>query len=117
MNPTPPFEKILSVSAIKEGTVIDHIAMGNALKILRLLKLSEQGICVTVGLNLKSRSMGVKDLIKLESFFLSSAQAAQIAIFAEQATINVIENYKVAKKFQVEMPEVIRSVLVCPNPH
>lgn len=117
MNLKTQTETTLSVSAIKEGMVIDHIPVGSALKIIRLLKLAEHGTCVTVGLNLKSRSMGLKDLIKLENFFLSQAHAAQIAIFAQQATITVIENYKVAKKFQVQMPEEIRSVLVCPNPH
>ena len=108
-------EQILSVSAIKEGTVIDHISVGSALKIISLLKLAENETCVTVGLNLKSRSMGLKDLIKLENLFLSPEHAAQIAVFAQRATINVIENYKVAKKFQVQMPEAICSVLVCPN--
>jgi len=108
-------EKTLSVSAIKEGTVIDHIAAGSALKIISLLRLSENKTRVTVGLNLKSRSMGLKDLIKVENLFISPAHAAQIAIFAPKATITAIENYKVAKKFKVEMPEAIPSVLMCPN--
>jgi aspartate carbamoyltransferase regulatory subunit len=109
-------EKTLSVSAIKSGSVIDHIPAGYALRIIHLLKLADNEKRVTVGLNLKSQCMGLKDLIKIEEFFLSPAQAAQIAIFAPKATVNVIENYKVAKKFQVEMPEVIAAVLRCPNP-
>jgi len=108
-------EKTLSVSAIKEGTVIDHIAAGNALQIVRLLKLDANERRVTIGLNLKSQSMGLKDLIKLENVFLSQSQAGQIAIFAQQATVNVIENYKVAKKFRVQMPEAIPALLACPN--
>lgn len=109
-------EKTLSVSAIKEGIVIDHIPIGQALKIIGLLKLADNATQVTVGLNLKSKSMGLKDLIKVENCILSSAHAAEIAILASTATINVIENYKVAKKFQVEMPEAISSLLACPNP-
>jgi aspartate carbamoyltransferase regulatory subunit len=107
--------KMLSVSAIKEGTVIDHIAAGCALKIISLLKLADNEACVTVGLNLKSQSMGLKDLIKVENLTLTPHHAAQIAIFSPRATINVIVNYKVAKKFPVQMPEAIQSVLHCPN--
>ena len=108
-------EQTLSVSAIKEGSVIDHIKAGAALHIIRLLKFAENGQRVTVGLNLKSRSMGLKDLIKIENCFLTPIQAAQIAIFAPKATVNVIEDYKVAKKFPVQMPEAIRGILSCPN--
>ncbi len=108
-------EKTLSVSAIKEGTVIDHILAGQALKIVRLLRLAADGKRVTIGLNLKSQSTGLKDIIKIENVFLTESQAAQIAIFSPSATVNVIENYKVAKKFHVRMPDAISSVLACPN--
>lgn len=108
-------EKTLSVSAIKEGTVIDHIQAGQSLKIIRLLRLAEENR-VTVGLNLKSRTKGLKDIIKIENVFLTEHQAAQIAIFSPAATVNVIENYAVSKKFRVQLPEAIAAVLSCPNP-
>lgn len=109
-------EKTLSVSAIAEGTVIDHIQAGQALKIIRILQLDADGNRVTVGLNLKSGSLGLKDLIKVENLFLTEVQAAQIAIFSPSATVNVIQDYKVAKKFKVSLPEAIDSVLACGNP-
>ncbi len=108
-------EKTLSVSAIKEGIVIDHIRAGQALKIVRLMRFAAEEKRVTIGLNLKSQSTGLKDIIKVENYTLTEAQAAQIAIFAPLATVNVIENYKVAKKFQVQLPETIAAVLGCPN--
>lgn len=108
-------EKTLSVSAIKEGTVIDHIAPGQALNLLRHLKFGEGGMKVTIGLNLKSGSAGLKDLIKLEGVFLTQTQASQIAVFSPSATVNVIEDYKVAKKFRVALPEKIEGLLSCPN--
>lgn len=108
-------EKTLSVSAIKEGTVIDHISQGQALKIIQLLKLADNDRRVTLGMNLKSRSLGLKDLIKVENFFLDPTQAQYIAIFSPSATVNVIENYKVTKKFSVDMPKSILQVLRCPN--
>jgi aspartate carbamoyltransferase regulatory subunit len=109
-------EKTLSVPAIKEGTVIDHIRAGQALKIIRLLRLNSNENRVTVGLNLKSASGGLKDIIKVENVLLTEAQAAQIAIFSSSATVNVIQNYEVAKKFKVQMPDTIAIVLACPNP-
>lgn len=109
-------EKTVSVSAIKEGTVIDHITQGSALAILRLLKLSSQEKRVTVGLNLTSRSMGYKDLIKVEGRFLSGKEAHDIALFAPLATICLIKNYRVEKKMKVQLPEVVEKILVCPNP-
>lgn len=108
-------EKTLSVSAIKEGTVIDHIRPQQALKIIRLLRLNDHENRVTVGLNLKSRSMGLKDLIKIENVFLTELQASQIAIFSPKATVVVIQNYQVARKFLVSLPETISHVLACPN--
>ncbi|PIS02196.1 MAG: aspartate carbamoyltransferase regulatory subunit [Chlamydiae bacterium CG10_big_fil_rev_8_21_14_0_10_42_34] len=109
-------EKTLCVSAICHGTVIDHIKAGEALKIIRVLQLNADGNTVTVGLNLKSQSLGIKDLIKVENVFLSKSQADHIAIFSPTATINVIQNYKLTKKFGVEMPEIVDGILACPNP-
>lgn len=108
-------EKTLSVSAIKEGTVIDHITPGQALKIIRVLRLNANENRVTVGLNLKRGAGGLKDIIKIENVFLTESQAAQIAIFSPSATVNVIENYEVSKKFKVQMPETAKNVLACPN--
>jgi aspartate carbamoyltransferase regulatory subunit len=107
-------EQTLSVSAIKEGVVIDHLICGSAVKIISLLKLAEHQI--TVGLNLKSPSMGFKDLIKIENCSLSLDSTGQIAIFSPKATVNVIENFQVVKKFVVQMPEAIHACLECPNP-
>ena len=104
-------EQTLLVSAIKEGIVIDHLIPGSAIKIVSLLKLAENQI--TVGLNLKSPSMGFKDLIKIENCCPS---LGLIAIFSPKATVNVIENFEVVKKFPVQMPEAIRACLQCPNP-
>ena len=59
----------LQVSAIQNGTVIDHIVAGQALKIIRFLNLLADEHQVTVGIHLKSRSMGRKDIIKLEACF------------------------------------------------
>lgn len=109
-------EKKLLVSAIKNGTVIDHIPAGQALKIIRVLNLAAHQKLVTVGLNLPSKLMGFKDLIKVAERELTPDEANQVAILAPHATINIIKNYQVAKKFKVQIPEKIERLLICPNP-
>lgn len=107
-------EKTLSVSAIKDGTVIDHIAPGFAMTIVHLLRVMESKHCVTIGMNLSS-SMGLKDLIKIEGRFLTEKETHEIALFAPKATINFVKNYKIEKKIKASLPEIIEKILVCPN--
>jgi len=107
--------KTLSVSAIKNGTVIDHIVAGQALKIMRLLHVFDNKQQATVGLNLKSKSLGSKDLIKIENRIFSETEVNDIAIFAPEATVNIIEDFEVSRKFRAKLPKVISEILVCPN--
>lgn len=107
--------KTLSVAAIKEGTVIDHIPPGHALTLIRLLQLDEKKLCTTVGLRLTSKSMHFKDLIKIENYFLTDKEIHDIAVFAPEATINTIQQYKVLRKAQAELPAAVERILICPN--
>lgn len=108
--------KTLSVAAIKNGTVIDHIPTGQALRILRLLNLTTSKHKITLGLNLPSKSMGHKDLIKIEARILNEDEARDVIVFAPKAIINIIENFEVTKKIATRLPEAIKGVFVCPNP-
>jgi aspartate carbamoyltransferase regulatory subunit len=109
--------KTLSVAAIETGTVIDHIPAGQGINVLRVLNLIPANYQVTLGLNLSSNGMdGYKDLIKIAGRWLTEQEAGQVSIFAPNATVNIIENFKVASKVQVRMPEVISGLLLCPNP-
>lgn len=108
--------EVLSVTAIEHGTVIDHIPSGQALSITRLLHLAQHKKKVTLGLNLPSQTMGHKDLIKVEDREITEQEASQIAIFAPKATINIIQDFCVVKKFVVTLPSHIERLLPCPNP-
>lgn len=108
-------KKILSVAAIENGTVIDHIPAGFGMHIVRLLKLAEHKKKVTLGLNLPSQTMGYKDLIKVEDREITTEEANQIAVFAPKASINIIRGYRLEKKFKVIMPKKITKILQCPN--
>ncbi len=99
--------KTLSVAAIKDGTVIDHIPAGFALIILQLLKLAITKHRISLGLNLSSSSMGLKDLIKIENRALTEKESRDIAVFAPKATINIIKNYQLANKMSAKLPSEI----------
>lgn len=107
--------KTLSVSAIHNGTVIDHINSGQAFRIVHLLGLLDKKYKVTIGLNLPSKTMKFKDLIKIENYTLTNEEANDITIFAPEATINVIQNFEVVNKFITSLPTSISDVFICPN--
>ena len=105
----------LAVSAIQNGSVIDHIPHGSALRLVKLLGLAHYAQKITLGLNLPSKSMGSKDLLKIEGRLLTEAEIHEIAVFAANASINLIEDYKVQHKFTAILPQAIKGLLVCPN--
>ncbi|MBL1375900.1 aspartate carbamoyltransferase regulatory subunit [Zobellella iuensis] len=105
----------LQVEAIHNGTVIDHIPAGQGIKILQLFGLVQTQEKITVGLNLPSKALGAKDIIKVENTRLSATQANQLALFAPQATVNLIEDFEVVEKLQLHLPEKVEGVFSCPN--
>ncbi len=107
--------KTLSVSAIQNGTVVDHITTDQTMRIMHMLRLLDKKHTVTVGFNLPSKHMTLKDLIKIENHELTPEEANQITVFAPEATINIIQNYEVVKKLKTSLPESISSIFICPN--
>lgn len=108
-------EKIRIVK-IQDGTVIDHIRAGKALEVLKILGITgENGNIVTLAMNITSSKIGKKDIVKVEHRFLEDAEVARIALVAPEATINLIEDFKIIKKTRVELPEVISDIFRCPN--
>lgn len=105
----------LSVAAIKEGHVIDHIPAGNALSLIRFLKLDTLKGRLLIGVNLSSPSMGIKDLIKIENGFLTEAQQESVAVFAPQASFTTIREYQVVQKVKVTLPQEIKAIFSCPH--
>lgn len=104
-----------SVSAIERGTVIDHIPAGMGLEVMKLLKLERHSSCVLIGLSLDSASHGHKDLIKIEDRELSPEEANHIALLAPEASISIIEDFEVLRKFKVALPDEIHDSVPCIN--
>ncbi|GIC79396.1 aspartate carbamoyltransferase regulatory subunit [Moritella sp. F3] len=105
----------MQVEAICNGYVIDHIPSGQGVKILKLFSLTDTKQRVTVGFNLPTHDGGAKDLIKVENTEITKSQANQLALLAPNATINIIENFKVTDKHSLTLPSEVENVFPCPN--
>ena len=104
------------IPAIKDGTVIDHIPSRDTFRIMRILNPQEFKYPINLALNLNSKKMGSKGVIKIDSRFLSQDEVNKIAILAPNATVSIIKNYNVIEKIQVKLPEELVCVLNCTNP-
>ncbi len=105
----------LQVSALRSGTVIDHLGPRTALKALRILGLGDEAT-VLVGVNLDSKKLGRKDLIKIEGRELTPAEIDKIALLSPQATFSIIRDFEVVKKIRPEIPSVVEGLIRCVNP-
>ena len=108
--------KELVVSALENGTVLDHIPAENVYKALDILNLKGIENQITIGINLASKAQGKKGIIKIENKFFEDDELNKLALLAPNATINIIRNFKVVDKKKIVMPEEVIGVAKCMNP-
>lgn len=108
--------KNLKVQRIKKGTVIDHIPGGKALLILRVIGADEGDDTLLILVNVQSRRFVKKDIIKIENRELSQKEIDAISLVAPEAKINIISDFKIAKKAEVKLPESVEGIAKCSNP-
>jgi aspartate carbamoyltransferase regulatory subunit len=109
-------QKQLNVSAIKDGTVIDHIPTKALFKVVQILKLDEVVSMVTFGNNLDSKAMGTKAIIKIANRYFEDEEVNKIALVAPNAKLNTIRNYEVVEKRVVKIPDQVYGIVRCFNP-
>lgn len=111
--------KELHIKAIKEGTTIDHIPVGKALKIAEILGLESLGrdAAAAIALNVESKKTGRKDLVFIENKDLNEDEVNKIALIAEGATLNLIKGHEVTKKMKILLPKTVEGILSCINPN
>ena len=108
--------KELVVSALENGTVLDHIPAENVYKALDILNLKGVESQITIGINLASKVHGRKGIIKIADKFFENEELNKLALIAPEATVNVIRDFKVVEKKKLEMPEEIIGIARCQNP-
>lgn len=109
-------DKQLSVSAIKEGTVIDHVPASALFKVVSILNLDKLDTMITIGNSLGSSKLGKKGIIKLSDVFFKDNDINKIALVAPCAKLNIIRNYEVVEKKVVAIPDEIVGIAKCVNP-
>ncbi|WP_430811753.1 MULTISPECIES: aspartate carbamoyltransferase regulatory subunit [unclassified Carboxylicivirga] len=109
-------KKELSVRAIKNGTVIDHIPATHLFKVISILGLDKITDQITFGTNLKSKQQGHKAIIKVAKKYFADEDINKIALVAPSAKLNIIEDYQVVDKKVVTLPEQIVGIVKCFNP-
>ena len=109
-------DKQLSVTAIKEATVIDHIPSESLFKVITILGLDQLDTLITFGNSLESKKLGKKGIIKVSNVFFSTEDINKIALIAPSAKLNIIREYEVVDKVKVEIPDKVQGIIKCVNP-
>ena len=108
--------KELVVSALENGTVLDHIPAENVYKALDILNLKGIESQITLGINLTSKVHGKKGIIKIADKFFENDELNKLALIAPNATVNVIRDFQVVEKKKLEMPKEVIGIARCRNP-
>lgn len=106
----------LIVNAIENGMVLDHIPAERIFTVIDILGLNTCSNQITIGINLDSKSLGKKGIIKIADRYFENDEINKIALVAPEATINIINNFKVIEKKTISIPEEIVGIAKCSNP-
>ncbi|MBQ9418075.1 MAG: aspartate carbamoyltransferase regulatory subunit [Bacteroidales bacterium] len=109
-------KKEMVVSAIENGTVIDHIPTDAVYQAIRILGLENYKDELLIGNYLASGKLGRKGIIKIKNKHFTKEEINKIALVAPFVTIINIENFKVVDKFSADIPDHVDNIVRCANP-
>ena len=105
---------MLNIESIKSGLVIDHIRAGSGAKIFSWLGLDKAEYSVALIMNVPSKAMGKKDIIKIDNII--NIDYSVLGFIDPNITVNVIKDEKIAEKITLSLPEKVENVIKCKNP-
>ena len=105
----------MQVSALCNGTVIDHIPADKLFAVVTLLDIPSMKSNVTIGYNLDSKMIGKKGLIKISDSFFPEDDLSKISVVAPNVVINTIRDYKVVEKRELKLPDELHDIIKCNN--
>ena len=108
-------KEVVRLNPISNGTVLDHLPIKTAPKIIALLKL-DFNESVMAAINIDSKKNGKKDLIFIEGKELTKKEIQKLALLAAGSTWNIIKEKKVVSKKKIEMPNEANGIIICNNP-
>ena len=109
-------KKELQVAALQNGTAIDHIPSEQLFKVVSLLGIEKLNSRVTIGYNLSSKKMGNKGILKIADKYFEEDEINRISLIAPTVKLNIIKDYEVIEKKQVQLPDVLKGIVKCNNP-
>ncbi len=105
---------MLTINSVKDGLVIDHIKAGYGIKIFNYLGLEEVKFPVALIMNVDSKKLGKKDIIKIESMI--DINYAVLGLIDPNITIDIIKDEVMQKKLKLQLPDTVEDVIKCKNP-
>ena len=108
-------KKALQVAALENGTVIDHIPSDKLFTVVSLLGLENMTNNITIGNNLESKLLGRKGIIKMADKFFTDDEISRIAVVAPNVRMNIIRDYEVVEKRQLQLPDELIGIVKCSN--
>jgi aspartate carbamoyltransferase regulatory subunit len=102
------------IGQIKDGIVLDHITAGNGMILYNLLGLDDLDCQVALIQNAESTKMGKKDIIKVDKVIDINFDA--LGYVDPGVTVNIIKDGKLAKRYNIDIPEKIENIIKCKNP-
>lgn len=105
---------MLEITSIEKGIVIDHIPAGYGIQLFNYLRLDKAEYTVALINNAYSKKMGRKDIIKINNEIDIDYQF--LGLINPDITVNIIDQGKIGKKVQLEVPTTVTSIIKCKNP-
>ena len=103
-----------SIDSIENGIIIDHIQVGNGMKIYDLLNLDALDCPVVLIRNARSTQFGRKDMIKIEVKI--DLDLDLLGYVDHHVTVCVIKNGEIVEKQKLTLPKRLTNVIRCKNP-
>ncbi|MBU0635668.1 aspartate carbamoyltransferase regulatory subunit [Candidatus Micrarchaeota archaeon] len=105
------------LTPIANGTVLDHLPVGSAPKLVNLLDLDVSSGAITIAINTESKDgRERKDLLFIENMELTPIDLEKIGLIAHGSTWNLIKNKQVVHKQKIPLPSQVKGVMHCQNP-
>ncbi|MEK0306618.1 aspartate carbamoyltransferase regulatory subunit [Bifidobacterium favimelis] len=104
----------MKVTSIVNGTIIDHVPAGTALKVLHYMNIDPAQTRLALIMNAVSQRFGSKDIIKIEG--REDFDLTALGFIAPQATIDTVRDGRIISKRNPVRPDHLVNVISCVNP-
>ena len=104
----------MTIDAIRNGVVIDHIPAGNGMNVYNVLGLGDLDCTVALIKNADSPKMGKKDIIKISTHL--DIDLDILGYLDPGITVKMIHDSVITEQRHVALPQRVVNVIKCKNP-